>query len=52
VVAVRSLAQPVTLAQIKQDPDFAGFDLIRISRLSVVPVPEAHWQKILKLANL
>lgn len=51
VKAVRSLSQPVTLAQIKQDPDFEGFDLIRISRLSVVPVSEAHWQKILKLAD-
>ena len=51
VIAVRSLPQPVTLAQIKQDPDFEGFDLIRISRLSVVPVSEAHWQKILKLAS-
>jgi predicted RNA-binding protein with PUA-like domain len=51
VKAVRSLAHPVTLAQIKQDPDFDGFDLIRISRLSVVPVSEAHWQKILELAD-
>lgn len=51
VKAVRSLPQPVTLAQIKQDPDFEGFDLIRISRLSVVPVSAIHWQKILKLAG-
>jgi predicted RNA-binding protein with PUA-like domain len=48
---VRSLPQPVTLAQIKQDSRFEGFDLIRISRLSVVPVSEAHWQLILKLAG-
>jgi predicted RNA-binding protein with PUA-like domain len=52
IKAVRSLPQPVTLAQIKQDPDFEGFDLIRISRLSVVPVSGAHWQKILKLAEV
>jgi predicted RNA-binding protein with PUA-like domain len=51
VKAVRSLPQPVTLAQIKQDSRFEGFDLIRISRLSVVPVSEAHWQLILKLAG-
>jgi predicted RNA-binding protein with PUA-like domain len=51
VRAVRSLPQPVTLAQIKQDSDFEGFDLIRISRLSVVPVSEAHWQKILKISE-
>ena len=52
IKAVRSLSQPVTLAQIKQDPDFEGFDLIRISRLSVVPVSETHWRKILKLSEI
>jgi predicted RNA-binding protein with PUA-like domain len=51
VKALRSLIQPVTLAQIKQDPDFEGCDLIRISRLSVVPISELHWLKILKLAE-
>lgn len=51
IKAVRSLPQPVTLAQIKQDKNFEGFDLLRISRLSVVPVSEEHWQRILKLAG-
>lgn len=51
VKAVRSLPQPVTLAQIKQDEAFAGFDLLRISRLSVVPVSPEHWQRILQLAG-
>jgi predicted RNA-binding protein with PUA-like domain len=51
VVAVKALPQPVTLAQIKQDPAFEGFDLLRISRLSVVPVSEAHWLRILELAE-
>ncbi len=50
VSAVKVLPKPVTLAQIKQDPGFKGFDLIRISRLSVVPVSDAHWQRILDLA--
>jgi predicted RNA-binding protein with PUA-like domain len=50
VSAVKVLPQSVTLAQIKQDPSFEGFDLIRISRLSVVPVSEAYWQRILQLA--
>ncbi len=48
--AVRSLPQPVTLAQIKADPTFAGFDLLRIGRLSVVPVLEEYWQRICALA--
>ncbi len=51
VKAVRPLPQPVTLAQIKADPNFEGFDLLRISRLSIVPVSETHWQQILHLAG-
>jgi len=49
--AVRSLPQPVTLAQIKQSGNFADFDLIRLPRLSVVPVSAEYWQKILQLAG-
>lgn len=50
ITAVRSLPQPVTLAQIKQS-NFTGFDLIRLPRLSVVPVPTEYWQRILQLAG-
>jgi len=45
------LANPVTLAQIKADPAFKGFDLVRISRLSVMPVPEPMWNRILELGG-
>ncbi|HUK12753.1 MAG TPA: EVE domain-containing protein [Thermoanaerobaculaceae bacterium] len=48
---VRPLARPVTLAQIKADPAFAGFDLVRVPRLSVVPVSDAHWRRIVALAG-
>ena len=51
VRAVRSLPQPVTLAQIKQSGNFTDFDLIRLPRLSVVPVPTQYWQQILQLAG-
>ena len=40
------LPGPVTLATIKADPAFEGFDLIRIGRLSVVSVPDAMWKRI------
>ena len=33
------LARPVTLAEIKADPAFAELGLVRMSRLSVIPVP-------------
>jgi len=45
------LAKPVTLATIKADKAFQGFELIRIGRLSVVPVPEAMWKRIETLAR-
>ena len=49
--AVRKVPQPITLEQIKQDDNFENFDLLRLSRLSVVPVSESHWQRLLKLAG-
>ncbi len=42
---------PVTLATIKADPAFAEFDLVRIGRLSVMPVPAALWKRLVKLAG-
>jgi predicted RNA-binding protein with PUA-like domain len=43
VVPVKKLKRPVTLAEIKADKRFADFDLVRISRLSVMPVNEKQW---------
>ena len=47
---VRKLANPVTLAAIKADPAFAEWELVRIPRLSVMPVPDAFWKKIEAMA--
>jgi len=44
-------ATPVTLAQIKKDRAFAGWDLVRTSRLSVMPVNEKQWKRIEQLAG-
>ena len=44
--AGKKLAAAVTLAAIKADAAFEGFDLVRNSRLSVVPVPKAMWDRI------
>jgi predicted RNA-binding protein with PUA-like domain len=46
VQPVRSLATPVTLAAIKADADFADWELVRMSRLSVMPVPAKLGKKI------
>jgi predicted RNA-binding protein with PUA-like domain len=51
VRAVRRLQEPITLTQIKQDGNFEGFDLVRLTRLSVVPVSEPHWQRLLQLTS-
>ena len=47
----KKLKQSVALADIKADPAFAGWDLLRIGRLSVVPVPDAMWKRIEELAD-
>jgi len=51
VVAVKKLPRPVTLAEIKADKAFADFPLVRISRLSVMPVSDAEWKRIEKMAS-
>lgn len=51
VEPVRRLAQPVALAQIKADQLLAACDLVRLPRLSVVPIAAAHWQRIEELAR-
>lgn len=51
VEAVKPVAKPVTLAQMKEDPRLDGLALLRQSRLSVVPVSEEHWQIICGLAG-
>jgi predicted RNA-binding protein with PUA-like domain len=48
---VKKLTRPVTLAEIKADPAFKDFALVRISRLSVMPVSAAEWRLIEKLAS-
>lgn len=51
VAPVKPVKTPVTLAQMKAMPDLAELALIRQSRLSVVPVSDAHWKIILEQAG-
>ena len=46
VEPVRRWEPPVTLEQIKQDPLFQGWDLLRLPRLSVMPVSPDQWQRL------
>ena len=45
------LSNPVTLEQMKKESDFKEWELLRISRLSVMPVPGKIWNKILKMSK-
>jgi predicted RNA-binding protein with PUA-like domain len=49
--AVRRLARPVPLAEIKADPALAGVILVRHSRLSVMPLTRAEFGHIVKLGG-
>jgi predicted RNA-binding protein with PUA-like domain len=48
---VKRLKHPVTLAAIKADAAFKDWELVRISRLSVMPCPPALWKKIEAMAK-
>jgi predicted RNA-binding protein with PUA-like domain len=52
IVPVQKLGRPVTLAEIKSNKAaFASFPLVRISRLSVLPVSDGEWAEIERLAR-
>ena len=50
--AVRTLDRPVSLATLRADPAFANFALIKQGRLSVLPVSEAEFRRILELSEV
>ena len=51
IAPVRKLSRPVTLAEIKAQDFFKDFPLVRISRLSVMPVSDEEWSQIEKMAG-
>lgn len=51
VEPVKKLKNPVTLASVKADRRFAGFELTRIPRLSVMPVPQDLWDAIVTMSQ-
>jgi predicted RNA-binding protein with PUA-like domain len=51
VVPVKKLKAAVTLAAIKADQSFASFPLVRMARLSVMPVTDAEWDRIAKMSE-
>ena len=51
MATVGRMPKPVTLAQIEADPAFAGMELVRRSRLSVMPVAKEHWDRICRMGG-
>ena len=52
VEPVKKLKNPVTLASVKADKFFASSPLTRVPRLSVMPVPDEEWERIVKMSAL
>lgn len=52
VEAGRPLPKPVPLSAVKADPAFADLALVRMGRLSVVPVPAAQWKRLLAMGGV
>jgi predicted RNA-binding protein with PUA-like domain len=52
VRALTSLPVPVTLSQIKENKTLREFQMLKQTRLSVVPVSKKEWNEICKIANL
>jgi predicted RNA-binding protein with PUA-like domain len=52
IEADRRLPRTVSLAAVKADPGFADLPLVRQPRLSVIPVPQPQWDRLLQMAGL
>ncbi|MGH7774306.1 MAG: EVE domain-containing protein [Candidatus Binatia bacterium] len=51
IEAVKALSRPVTLSEMRANPKLAKFDLLRLPRLSVMPVSEEQWKMIEEMAK-
>lgn len=52
IKAVKPVARPVTLAEIKDEPRLAEMVLVNNTRLSVQPVTEAEWKVVCEMAGV
>lgn len=51
VAYLKPLNKPVEYSSLKMMEHMKKFDLIRISRLSVMPVPDEYWYEILEMSE-
>ena len=50
IEARQALRRPVTLAEIRAEPELAEMALVRMPRLSVQPATETQWKRLLAMA--
>lgn len=48
---IKKLKKPVSLAEIKEDPELENMELVKNSRLSVQKVTPVEWKHILKISG-
>ncbi len=51
LASVRALTHHVRLSEIKANKIFSTWELVRMSRLSVMPATEAYWSEVLHLSR-
>jgi predicted RNA-binding protein with PUA-like domain len=51
IKTIKRLKKNVTLAEVKAVNEFSDFLLVRMPRLSVMPVTELQWKNLLKMAD-
>src|ERR1051325_1041679 len=51
IEAEKAMPRPVTLREVKADPKLRSFDLVRLPRLSVMPVSDDEWRAIEGMAK-
>ena len=47
----KKFQKPVSLEQMKKEKSFKNWELLRIGRLSVMPVPKNIWDRIIKMSQ-
>ncbi len=52
VKAREQLPQSVSLAEVKADSKFSDFPLVRLPRLSIMPVTPPQWNRLLAMAGV
>ena len=52
VIPERRLERPVTLAEVKAEASLKDLALVRMGRLSVMPVAPAQWKRLLEMGGL